>query len=239
MNDVDPRVREGVEALKNLLTVADKKQSGEETVNHLLEEIGSIRSIYESTKEDLANLHGLSRISSEVIDLVDDLARCTLRDEVGPKPVIAHYDKAARYFCAIMFGRQIEYCYLMILDKRGKLLRCPLMQTGTIDRSAVYAREVALSALRGKAVYCVLAHNHPGGHMEPSREDIQMTYSVKDALNAVGINLLDHIIVSDHKAISVREKGFPPEKVWQNQKKNDKLMMNWFEESDVQETGGK
>lgn len=239
MSEIDPRVLEGVEALKNLLTVSDKKASGEETVNHLMEEIGSIRSIYESTREDLQNLHGLSRVSGEVIDLVDDLARCTLRDEVGLKPVIAHYDKAAKYLCAVMFGRQIEYCYLMILDKKGKLLRCPLMQTGTIDRSAVYAREVALKALRAKAVYCVLSHNHPGGHMEPSREDIQMTYSVKDALNAVGIALADHIIVSDHKAVSIRRLGFPPEKVWQNQKKNDKLMGNWFESSDDAPTGGK
>ena len=238
MSEIDPRMQESIDALKHLLTVSDKKQSGEETANHLMEEIGSIRSIYESTRDDLKNLHGLSRVPAEVIDLVDDLARCVLRDEVGLKPVIAHYDKAAQYFCAVMFGRQIEYCYLMILDKRGKLLRCPLMQTGTIDRSAVYAREVALSALRGKAVYCVLSHNHPGGHMEPSREDIQMTFSVKDALNAVGITLLDHIIVSDHKAISVRSLGFPPEKVWQNQKKNDKLMENWFKPTEDKNAGG-
>lgn len=239
MSEIDPRVYEGIEALKNLLKVSDKKQSGEETVNHLVEEIGSIRSIYESTREDLQNLHGLSRVSGEVIDLVDDLARCAMRDEVGLKPVIADYEKARRYFCAVMFGRQIEYCYLMILDKKGKLTACPLMQTGTIDRSAVYAREVALKALRGKAVYCVLSHNHPGGHMEPSREDIQMTYSVKDALNAVGITLLDHIIVSDSKAISIRSLGFPPEKVWRNQKKADKLTENWFASSGDKPTGGK
>ena len=239
MSEMDPRVREGIDALKNLLSVSDKKQSGEETVNHLVEEITSLRSIYESTREDLQNLHGIGRVSAEVIDLVDDLARCTLRDEVGLKPVIEHYDKCAKYFCAVMFGRQIEYCYLMILDRKGKLLSCPLMQTGTIDRSAVYAREVALRALRGKAVYCVLSHNHPGGHMEPSREDIQMTYSVKDALNAAGIIFLDHIIVSDHKAVSVRSLGFPPEKVWRNQKKNDKFIEKWFEASKDHETGGK
>ncbi|MBQ3232670.1 MAG: hypothetical protein IJA93_06860, partial [Clostridia bacterium] len=229
-----PRLQEGMDALAHLLSLADKKQNGEETVKKLMEDVGSIRSIYESTREDLAGLHGLSRVSSEVIDLVDDLARCTLRDDVGSKPVIAHYDKASRYLCAVMYGRQIEYCYLMILDKRGKLLKCPLMQTGTIDRSAVYAREVALSALRGRAVYCVLSHNHPGGHMEPSRQDIQMTYSVKDALNAVGISLLDHIIVSDHKAVSVRSLGFPPEKVWLSQKKNDRIMENWLNNSEDQ-----
>ncbi|MBR3929513.1 MAG: hypothetical protein IKJ65_10980 [Clostridia bacterium] len=238
MSEIDPRVREGIEALQNLLSVSDKKQSGEETMAKLMEDVGSIRSIYESTREDLQNLHGLSRVSSEVIDLIDDLARCTLRDEVGQKPVITHYVKAKQYFCALMFGRQIEYCYLMILDKRGKLMKCPLMQTGTIDRSAVYAREIALMAIRSKAAYCVLSHNHPGGHMEPSREDIQMTFSVKDALNAVGIALVDHIIVSDHKAVSVRSLGFPPEKVWQNQKKNDKLMEKWFEETEAPKAEG-
>ena len=238
MSEIDPRVKEGMDALAHLLSLADKKQSGEETVKKLMENVGSIRSIYESTREDLSGLHGLSRISSEVIDIVDDLARCCLRDDIGPKPVIEHYEKASKYFCAIMYGRQIEYCYLMMLDKRGKLLKCQLMQIGTIDRSAVYAREVALSALRGRAVYCVLSHNHPGGHMEPSRQDIQMTYSVKDALNAVGIALLDHIIVSDHKAVSVRSLGFPPEKVWLSQKKNDKIMENWLLKTEDQQTGG-
>ena len=238
MNETDPRVQEGLDALAHLLSLADKKQNGEETVKKLMEDVGSFRSVCESTREDLSGLHGLSRISSEVIDLVDDLARCNLRDAVGPRPVISNYGIAKRYLSAIMFGRQIEYCYLMVLDRRGKLLKCPLLQIGTIDRSAVYAREVALSALRGRAVYCVLSHNHPGGHMEPSREDIQMTYSVKDALNAAGITLLDHIIVSDHKAVSVRSLGFPPEKVWLNQKKNDKIMENWFQKTDDSQTGG-
>ncbi len=238
MNEIDPRVQEGMDALSHLLSLADKRQNGEETVKKLMEDVGSIRSIYESTREDLSGLHGLSRISSEVTDLVDDRARCMLRDEAGPKPVIPNYGKATRYLCAVMYGRQIEYCYLMILDRRGKLLKCPLVQTGTIDRSAVYAREVALRALRGRAVYCVLSHNHPGGHMEPSREDIQMTFSVKEALNAVGIALLDHIIVSDHKAISVRSLGFPPEKVWRSQKKNDRIMDNWFDQTDDSQMGG-
>lgn len=229
MSQRDERLQEGIDALAFLLSRADKKQNGEETAARLMEEVGSIRSIYESTKEDLMNLQGLNRASAEVIDLVDDLARCSLRDEIGKKPVITQYGQAAKYFSAIMYGRQIEYCYLMILDKKGRLLRCPLMQTGTIDRSAVYAREVALKAIRGRAVYCVLSHNHPGANMEPSREDIQMTYSIKDALNAVNIALLDHIIVSDDKSTSIRSMGFPAEKVWRNQKKGDKLLAGWLD----------
>ena len=229
MTQRDPRIQEGIDALAFLLSRADKKQNGEETANRLMEEVGSIRSIYESTKEDLMNLQGLNRVSAEVIDLVDDLARCAMRDELGKKPVFTRDEQARKYLCAVMYGRQIEYCYLLMLDKKGKLIRCPLVQTGTIDRSAVYAREVALKALRARAVYCVLSHNHPGAHMEPSREDIQMTYGIKDALNAVGVTLLDHIIVSDDKAISIRSLGFPNEKVWRNQKKGDKLTEGWLQ----------
>lgn len=228
MMENDQRIQEGIDALANLLSRADKKQNGEETAARLMEDVGSIRSIYESTKEDLMGLQGLNRVSAEVIDLVDDLARCVMRDESGKNPVFLRFDQAARYLSAVMYGRQIEYCYLLMLDRKGKLIRCPLMQTGTIDRSAVYAREVALRALRGRAEYCVLSHNHPGAHMEPSREDIQMTYGVKDALNAVNVSLLDHIIVSDDKAISIRQLGFPAEKVWRNQKKGDKLLEDWL-----------
>ena len=96
MSEIDPRVQEGLEALAHLLSVSDKKKSGEETVDHLVEEIGSLRSIYESTKEDLMGLHGLGRVSAEVIDLVDDLARCAMRDMTRRLSICALSCSAAR-----------------------------------------------------------------------------------------------------------------------------------------------
>lgn len=230
MIEVDPRAREGIDALSKLISQVDKKTDGEEVISHLLSEIGSVRSLFECVSEDLISRHSVGKNAARALDLIDDLTRYTMREEMGTRPYIKTYADAAKYFRAVMFRRRIEYCYLMMLDARGRMLDCRLMQRGTVDRSAVYARQIAQTALRAQAVYCVLAHNHPGGTMEPSRGDVMVTHGVKDALNAVGILFLDHIIVSGHKSIGIRKMGMPAEKVWLNQKKGDKILENWLKE---------
>lgn len=228
MSKIDPRAREAVDTLSELISLVDKKSNGAETVERLLDEIGSVRSVFECVSEDLITHHSMSKTAARAMDLLDDLSRYMMREECGVRPYIKCYEDAAKYFRAVMFRRHIEYCYLMMLDKNGRLIDCKLMQRGTVDRSAVYARQIAQTAFRQQAVYCVLSHNHPGGHMEPSQADVAITYSVKDALNAIGIVLTDHIIVSGHESISIRGMGMPNEKAWRNQKKGDKLMEGWL-----------
>lgn len=78
---------------------------------------------------------------------------------------------------------------------------------GTINTSLVHPREVFKRALLNNASDIIVAHNHPSGDPNPSKEDIQITKRLKEAGNLLGINLLDHIIVGEDKYISFKEKG--------------------------------
>lgn len=78
---------------------------------------------------------------------------------------------------------------------------------GTINTSLVHPREVFKRALLNNADSIMVAHNHPSGDPNPSKEDIQITERLKEAGNLLGINLIDHIIVGDDKYISLKEKG--------------------------------
>lgn len=78
---------------------------------------------------------------------------------------------------------------------------------GTINTSLVHPREVFKRALLNNASDIMVAHNHPSGDPNPSKEDIQITERLKEAGNLLGINLLDHIIVGEDKYISLKEKG--------------------------------
>lgn len=78
---------------------------------------------------------------------------------------------------------------------------------GTINTSLVHPREVFKRALLNNASNIMVAHNHPSGDPNPSKEDIQITERLKEAGNLLGINLLDHIIVGEDKYISLKEKG--------------------------------
>ena len=81
------------------------------------------------------------------------------------------------------------------------------MHRGTINTSLVHPREVFKRALLNNASNIMVAHNHPSGDPNPSKEDIQITERLKEAGNLLGINLLDHIIVGEDKYISLKEKG--------------------------------
>ena len=88
-----------------------------------------------------------------------------------------------------------EQLRVLFLDKRNQLIADEVQQTGTVDHTPVYPREVVKRALELSATAVILVHNHPSGDPTPSRADIQMTQSIIDIARPLGIEVHDHIIV--------------------------------------------
>ena len=81
-----------------------------------------------------------------------------------------------------------------------------IVQRGTVDHTPVYPREVAHGALNRGATAVLLVHNHPSGNPAPSEADIRMTKSLKEALEPLGVVVLDHLIVT--------AEAIPPSALW-------------------------
>jgi DNA repair protein RadC len=88
-----------------------------------------------------------------------------------------------------------EQFRILFLDKRNHLIADEQHQTGTVDHTPVYPREVAKRALELSATAVILVHNHPSGDPTPSRADIQMTQAIVEIAGPLGISVHDHIIV--------------------------------------------
>ena len=95
----------------------------------------------------------------------------------------------------------------MMLDNQNHLLTERLISKGTVNATLVTPREIFVEALRCHAVNLILVHNHPGGDPTPSTADIQITEQIRQAGDLLGIYLLDHIIIGDHRYISFKEQG--------------------------------
>src|SRR5690606_31959022 len=103
--------------------------------------------------------------------------------------------------------RVLEYCRttmafepreqfrILFLDKKNALIADELQQTGTVDHTPVYPREVVRRALELSATAIILVHNHPSGDPTPSRADIEMTRTIATTARPLGIEVHDHIIV--------------------------------------------
>lgn len=119
-----------------------------------------------------------------------------------PKDIYEVLTKVCRIQC-----NAEEVVILITLNTKNIVTGYFEVHRGTINTSLVHPREVFKRALLNNARYIIVAHNHPSGDPNPSKEDIQITERLKEAGNLLGINLLDHIIVGEDKYISLKEKG--------------------------------
>ncbi len=97
--------------------------------------------------------------------------------------------------------------HIVTLDTKHKPIQTHCITVGTLDASLVHPREVFRPAIRDAASSILLVHNHPSGDPTPSREDRQVTARLKDAGKLIGIDVLDHIIVTRTGGLSLMENG--------------------------------
>jgi len=117
-------------------------------------------------------------------------------------------DKAGEYFKEYFSSvKDKERFTCAFLDNSNHIISTQTMTTGTVNQAAVYPREIAKLALLHDCGSVILAHNHPGGTLKASPEDIVVTKKIGDALATLNINILDHIIVADDKYMSFAQKG--------------------------------
>jgi DNA repair protein RadC len=102
--------------------------------------------------------------------------------------------------------RQEEF-HALLLDTRHRLLREVLVTRGTLDASLISPREVFRVAVVEGAAAIILAHNHPSGDPTPSPDDRAVTRQIAAAGRALGIPVLDHVVVGDGRFASLAEEG--------------------------------
>ena len=111
------------------------------------------------------------------------------------RPLLDSWAAVIDYCRGAMAFEPVEHFRILFLDKKNALIADEVQQSGTVDHTPVYPREVVKRALELSATALILVHNHPSGDPTPSRADIQMTKSVVDIAKPLGITIHDHIIV--------------------------------------------
>ena len=109
------------------------------------------------------------------------------------KDFLAHYD--------------VEHFVIVLLDTRSRIIDIVIMAKGSVNLTLVPVRECFREALMKNAVSMILAHNHPSGDPTPSREDIDVTQRFIEGSKVIGIDVLDHIVITRNHCVSLRENG--------------------------------
>ena len=96
---------------------------------------------------------------------------------------------------------------VLFLNSQHGMIAFEVMFRGTLTQTSVYPREVVKRALELNCAACVLVHNHPSGSLQPSRADELLTKTMKDVLALIDVRVLDHVIISGERALSMAELG--------------------------------
>ena len=197
------------ELLQLLLAGAHPAAEAGRLAGLLLDTFGSPARVLAARTDTLRAVAGLGEAAIAAIRTAEALgiamARAALPETFHPQ--LATYDKVVDYCRALAAHRDVEEFRALYLDTKNRLIRDELLQTGTVNHTPVYPRQVCVRALEVGATALVVVHPHPSGDPTPSRADVEMTNRLRDALKTIDVDLHDHIVVTPGAAFSFREKG--------------------------------
>ncbi len=196
------------EALEMLLFYAVPRQDTKVIAKRLIDQFGSLQAVFHTPPERLMQEAGLTEATAALIAMLPQLARKIEEQQAQENARIRSTLDAGRDVIAMFRGRQDESVRILCLNASGKVVRRARIAEGDVNAVHFPIRKLVEEALACKAVSVILAHNHPGGTMAPSQEDLDATKAAKAALETVGIRLLDHLIVAGDNYCSLREDGY-------------------------------
>jgi DNA repair protein RadC len=157
--------------------------------------------------QELMHIHGIGKVKAIQLKCVGELSKRIAASAARPTMSFRQPVSIAQYYMEQLRHEEQELMICMMLDSKNHLIGEQVLTRGTVNTTVITPREILLEALRRQAVGILLVHNHPSGDPSPSREDYDVTERVYRAAAMVGIPLLDHIIIGDHRYFSFLEEG--------------------------------
>ena len=197
----------GVEALKNEELLAILIGSGVQgkDVRKLSKEIIAMmnKGFDKLTLHGLCDIHGLGIAkASQILASLELSKRYLIKSNKCITDAKDVYEELKAFSTKTQ-----EYFLVITLDGASHIINTRTVFIGTLNQSLVHPREVFADAIADRAAGIIIAHNHPSGTLEASRADLQITQRLKEVSKLVGIELLDHVILSKHGYYSFSDEG--------------------------------
>lgn len=183
------------EILEMLLFRSIARADTKERAKLLLKRFGSLAEVLGAPEHLIRETPGVGEAAALDLKVIAAAAQRMARSAIKGREVLASWAQVLDYCRASMAFEQREQFRILFLDKKNVLIADEVQQTGTVDHTPVYPREVVRRALELASTAIILVHNHPSGDPTPSRADIEMTKTIIDTARPLGIAVHDHIII--------------------------------------------
>ena len=195
------------EALELLLYYAIPRQDVNPLAHNLIGRFGSLHNVLEAPIEELKRVKGIGENTAVLIKLVLALGRKYEISRIKDVKIVDSTEKAGKYLIPHLSAQRDEVVYILCLDSKYKVLGCKMLFQGTVNSANINIRKIVEKAIAFNAVSVILAHNHLSGTKNPSKQDIETTRQISQALGTIDIKLTDHIIIVGDEYVSMADMG--------------------------------
>jgi len=205
------------ELLSLILNTGTKGESVIMLSQRIILHFGSLKGIMEASLEDLKLIKGLGETKASKLLASFEIAKRAVKEKNDAEQ---KSEEERKKFNSVTSPGELynilkekitnfskEHFYVISLDTRNNFIGIDEISVGTLTASLVHPRETFESAIKRHAAQIVIAHNHPSGETEPSEDDLKITKRLVDAGKIMGIEVLDHIIITKNGFLSFKEKN--------------------------------
>ncbi|GAA4705104.1 RadC family protein [Brevibacillus fulvus] len=198
------------ELLAILLRTGTEHKSSFELAQTLLATFGDLRGLAQASTEELMQIKGIGQVKSlELLAAMELGRRITAKSVLSARRTSIRLPRdVAELMIPEMSHLNQEHFVCLFLNTKNHVIGKQTIFVGSLDASIVHPREVFREAIKRSSASLICLHNHPSGDPSPSREDIAVTRTLREAGDLVGISLLDHIIIGDGRYVSLKEQGY-------------------------------
>jgi len=199
------------ELLAIILRTGSKEHSAVELGEQILKLAGGsktgLNGLHHISLEELRSIKGIGQIKAIKIRCLTEFAKRMAQECAAERLSFNSPRTVAEYYKERLRHSERETALLLLLDNRLNLIAEYTLSLGTVKATLLSPREIFVKAVKEKAVYVMLLHNHPSGNPEPSGNDSGITEQIKAAGALLDIPLIDHIIIGDNNFYSYKENG--------------------------------
>jgi len=206
----DPARLADYEVLELLLCAVIPRRDTKPLAKELLRRFGSIKGVLEARPGELEDIHGFGQGLHSLWLLLREIMARHAESPARNREIAASPEVVAEIARRRLAGMPHEEIWLAFVDTQNRLLAWERGSKGSLETAPLHPRDVMERALRLKAAGLIVVHNHPGGNPKPSGADIDLTRRLKAAADALGIRLLDHVVVTDDGSCSMMRDGLLP-----------------------------
>ncbi len=196
------------ELLAILLRTGTKNQSALSLGNEIVEKCGdNLNELHQITLEELCLIEGIGESKACQILAAIELGKRLKQSTTMRKAKLSSPSEVVNFFNAELSESKVEKFIAVLLNTKNEVINWEVISIGSLNASIVHPREVFNRAIKRSAASLIVVHNHPSGHIDPSREDINITKRLFEAGQLIGIPLIDHIIIGRDKYYSFKEEN--------------------------------